>query len=92
MDLDVVGTTPKTAGSLHVPISSLLFQLLQLFGVAGGSDKQSSGLLQGISYEQGFLPAYRLLVTLIHKIPELNPVEALIFPKEMLYRRQKGFG
>lgn len=67
-------------------------ELLQLFGVAGGRDKESSGLLQGIFCEQGFLPAYRLLLTLIHEIPELSPVEALIFPKEILYGRQKGFG
>lgn len=67
-------------------------ELLQLFGGAGGRHRQSSGLLQGIFYEQGFLPAYRLLLSLIYKIPQLSPAEALIFPKEMLYGRQKGFG
>lgn len=71
---------------------SRALELLRMFGVAGGRDSQSSGLLQAIFYEQGFLPAYRFLLTLIHKIPELSPVEALIFPKEILYRRQTGLG
>lgn len=93
MDLGVVGTTPKTAACLHGLVSSLLFQGTATALWCGWKDGLAEFWpLQGIFYEQGFLPAYRLLLTLIHKIPELSPAAALIFPNEILYGRQKGFG
>lgn len=93
MDLGVMGTASKTADCLCVPIPSLLFQGTGIVtAVWCGWREEQPEFWQDIFYEQGFLPAYRFLLTLIHEIPQLNPVEALIFPKEILYRRQIGFG